>query len=245
MAVADRLDEIVGDIIADLPGAGVADIRRELARKCKEFCELSRVWRIKCAVNHIQGGERIVRLQNATSGARVVTLDQVWYNRGIAARSDLGWRLGVGEDGSDVIVFSRCPSPEDEWSIRFRASLMPKTDFLMPEWIYEKYGEYLAAGVISRMKRRIGRNYTDIEGAQLFDADWRRGVGYAAIEATGENTSVNSAPIVPGGSSWTVEDGDINRTAAAVPEYQQLLAAFRTLVSDLVERGYLPEGTSI
>lgn len=186
-----------------------------------------------------------VSLDNATSGARVVTLDQVWYCHGIAARSFLPWRLCIGSDGGDAIVFGRCPSPEEEWRIRFKAALAPVTDFLMPEWIFEKYGQYLGAGVIARMKRRIKREYSDPEGAQMFEADWKRGIGYAAAEAIAENKNVNSIPVVQGEESWTVEDGTERRVAAAVPEYQQLLDSFRTLVADLINRGYLPKGTTI
>ena len=245
MAVADRLDSLVGDLAADLPGAGEMDIRAELARKCKEFCARSRVWRVCCKVSHIAGGAGEIPLGGATSGARIVTLDQVWYRHAIAARSGIGWRLALGSDGGDIIALDRCPSPVREWSLRFSAALMPVTDFLMPEWIYEKYGDTLVAGVLARLKRRLNRPYTDIQGVSAFDADWRRGIGYAAAEADGEVRGVNFQPIIPGESSWTVEEGVERRRADAVPEYAELLAAFRTLVADLVARGYLPKETGV
>jgi len=240
MAVADRLDEIVADIVADVPGATEADIRIELARKCREFCQRSRCWRIVCSVRHIAGGTTLVNIGDVDDDARVWTLDRLWVGNLPAERRRLRYNLATGPEGRDAIYLDRSPEASGEFDLVMAATMQPSTNYAMPEWIYELYGTALAAGVVARLKQRVRRPYSDPQGWVEFDRAWRRGIADAAARRQAEYSDVVHRVIDPTGSAWTVEDGDVRRDVASVPTYRELVGIVRTLCQDLRDRGYLP-----
>jgi hypothetical protein len=176
--------EIVGELAmilpmlsTDLAGVSTADKLAAAGAAARRLCWASRCWRHELATD-LEAGQTNITLQWPMR-ANAIAIDVV------VPRTD-AFRVERDNLGRQVVVFNSPLSETVDALVRIKGCLIPVMDgdgMQMPEWIVEQYGEAIAAGATAMLKRHARKPYTDLNGAEYADREFRRGIGQAAIDA--------------------------------------------------------------
>ncbi|MDD5708768.1 MAG: hypothetical protein PHR35_22870 [Kiritimatiellae bacterium] len=183
MAETRLVAELLPDLTTDLPGCTEADMLAELEWAARELCKRSRCWRKRASIA-VEAGAASVGLDTAACGGRVLIAELAEID-GAAVREsfpDLAWGLVRDDEGCQSIEFDAAPVSEDgeDWTLTVDLTLAPGRGGDVAAWIVTDFGEAIQAGARARLKRQKDKPYTDYRGADLAEAEWRRGVAEAA-----------------------------------------------------------------
>ncbi len=241
VAAIAHVSDLLPDLATDLPGCAGADKLAELERAARELCDRSRVWRTRVTVE-AEADALTAALDAAVYGARVIDLDRVLVDGAQAWPFMLNDkpRLALDAAGAQYVTFEAAPVAGAAYDVTLDLTLKPGPLALAPAWLLTEYGDAVAARALSRLKRHARKPYTDYDGAEAAEREWRRGVARAAQDGAARLAAIDATGVVPAATEWTVGAGTALRTFAGDnPTYADLVKAVRTLLEDLQTRGVI------
>lgn len=241
VAAITHVSDLLPDLASDLPGCAGADKLAELERAAREFCDRSRTWRVRLELD-AEADALTVALDTALYGARVVDLGNVFID-GVQCYPyvlQTEPRLALDYSGGQHLSFTAAPVAGVAYEVQLDLILKPGPLALAPAWLLTEYSDAIAAGAIARLKRHAKKSYTDYQGAEFAEKEWRRGVARAAQAGAARLVGIDGSGVVPVVSEWTVGTGTALRAIAGDnPTYGDLVKAVRTLLEDLQTRGVI------
>lgn len=96
-----------------------------------------------------------------------------------------GWLLNGGSKCPILRIYIN-PQCYETWIATFALVTCDPTDeegfVCPPDWVMEKYLQYVASGVVCRMMLQPGKPYSSIQGAQYHGRKFNEGIGLARTE---------------------------------------------------------------
>lgn len=184
MAIADKQVSALLPLLAtDLPGCGTADKLATLERTLVEFCRRSRCWREFCTVTLADGSRQLKLQWTCASFAASVELWSIDGKRVAASR--IPFRLGISSPGCayQLLTFLRSPMESGPCTVEVVGTLIPWAGQIeVPEGFMERYGQGIADGAATVLKRHKGKSYSDPEGSIITDLSYKRAIADACVD---------------------------------------------------------------
>ena len=188
--------EMVNDMMALLPGANPAYVRRMLHHRLRELCEETWCWSVTTPRVDVKAGERfyVIPLVHET---RVLFVHTVFL-RG-RALGEREFEARIEDADAPHVRLRNAPVMDEERGIWFHVALSPFPrceDF--SDGLIVRLWDTLEAGVLMEMMAEEGRPYFKPQKAAEYARTWnegvyecnaRRRVGDSARDVSGLNTS--------------------------------------------------------
>jgi hypothetical protein len=185
MANAD-MNRLMDNARVKLPGALDATIQLELFSTLNEFFQSSDIWY-----------EDIAFDVTATSASYLENPDAYTYQllvqeNGVINRLASVWDTGGFPKAATMaipsyVVLQYSPSTSDTYTARVTKTVTDPTTRdgypVFPDWIANKYGNDLLAGVLGRMMGQIAKPYSSPTLAAVYLRDFKQGINKARVEA--------------------------------------------------------------
>lgn len=190
------LARIIDNAKVSLPGAMDGAIRRQLFNTLKEFFERSECWQT-CIVVPIILTPTPIALYELPTDDYCAIVRLVWLEGGITcpptSPSDPLAR-GLPKKGFLVKTGPRAhlqlgeyPSSAEDWRAHLVMTVVDPTNQEgipnFPEWIGERYHDYLTSGVIKRMALEPKKPYSDMSMVKYHGAQFETGMNLARSQA--------------------------------------------------------------
>jgi hypothetical protein len=194
LAVSSSIARIIDQARIQAPGALDGVLLMELFATMKAFFEQTDAWKQKVTIN----------AQPYEPYYEIPSFDQAFINRliwlkgsppsgsdpDLALCDDLrpqrsGWLERAGETA--ILRIERPPSVAESWLVCLGLTVIDPTDNegvpRAPDWLVEKYFDYIASGLLSRVAAQPGKPYTNPQIAMLHGRKFATGVSLARREA--------------------------------------------------------------
>lgn len=200
------IDAFVDLVRADCPGGIDTVKQRAVIQAMIDFCKQTQAWKVfldrRVYVDHINPEVDVGRaVRSVFAGAAVRGVDDVWLSKDACrlkkmARADLDqnkpdWAKQTAQRPTGFLMgpgrrLRVYPAPEKQSGLLFldlELVLIPTLKMTrFPDFIYEMYGDTIAAGAAQRLKSQPAMPWTDFQQAQFFFKKFSAGVREARLD---------------------------------------------------------------
>lgn len=169
-----RHDELYPLILVEAPGCPEPTIDAAINRACWEFCEHSLAWQEDLDAVPVRAGTDVYEFDIPSQSLLVAI---------VSAKLD-GSTIDAGRSYSlpTWLEVRLHPTPGGDGSLALRAALKPALNASsLPGILTTRYADAVAEGAKSRIKRMVGKAWSDPAGAAVCDQEFRRLTAEARI----------------------------------------------------------------